>query len=58
MAENIFGGVHMSSDVATSDLSKGRYLGFESYISYRKFCTGRSYNTFWDLKDVISAEVN
>ncbi|XP_026740014.1 peroxidase-like isoform X2 [Trichoplusia ni] len=57
MSERVLGGISVSSDVSTSDLSKGRYFGLQPYVNYRQHCTGRSYTTFWHLKDAISTEV-
>ncbi|CAD0198077.1 unnamed protein product [Chrysodeixis includens] len=57
MSERVLGAISVSSDVAASDLAKGRYFGLQPYINYRRYCTGRSYKTFWHLKDAITTEV-
>ncbi|CAH0407945.1 unnamed protein product [Chilo suppressalis] len=43
-------------DIMTSDLAKNRLFGFQSYITYRKFCFGKTYDTFDDLKEVFEPE--
>ncbi|KAI8429285.1 hypothetical protein MSG28_007786 [Choristoneura fumiferana] len=56
VGERIFGGLQHMSDVATNDLAKGRYFGFPPYVKYRKFCSGKTINSFDDLTDIIAAD--
>ncbi|XP_063375010.1 peroxidase-like [Cydia amplana] len=58
MADVVLGGHQRASDVATSDLTKGRYFGFPSYIKYREYCSGsrETFNSFDDFSDLIDAD--
>ena len=58
MGDRVAGTQLFASDVGASDLAKGRFFGFPSYLKYKEYFTGKSYKTFADLKEHFQPEVN
>lgn len=58
MANYLFGPLKRASDMFTIDVSRGRDFGFQPYVKYRQYCSGRSYETFEDLGDLIEKDVS
>ena len=50
-------GLLFSSDVATADLTKGRFFELQPYIKYKEFCMKMAYKTFEDLENSFEKEV-
>ncbi|XP_060801166.1 peroxidase-like [Amyelois transitella] len=45
-----------ANDILTSDLAKNRLFGFQPYVKYKEYCSGKSYKSFEDLLEFIDAE--
>lgn len=57
MGERVLGGLQRVSDVISSDIAKGRDIGFPPYNSYRRFCGMKPATSFSDFYDTLHHDV-